>query len=120
MKISEKTEIKLDLKTIVTVIVITASFVGMYFTLKTDIELAKTLPPTEIQRLEYDLKHERIQDRLQDIEVAMEAMFEYCREHEVELHKLDENYNSHVDSKIRNLEKKIHENSSKNKKKKLR
>ena len=120
MKINEKTEIKLDLKTIVTVIVITASFVGMYFTLKTDIELAKTLPPTEIQRLEYDLKNQQVQDRLQDIEMAMEAMFEYCREHELELHKLDENYNSHVDSKIRNLEKRIHANAAKNKKRKLK
>ena len=118
MKINEKTEIKLDLKTIVTVIVITASFVGMYFTLKTDIEIAKTLPPTEIQRLEYDLKQEHVQDRLEDIETALEAMFEYCREHDLELHKLDKNYNSNVDSKIRNLEKKIHANSSKNKKKK--
>jgi hypothetical protein len=52
--------------------------------------------------------------------MAMEAMFEYCREHEVELHKLDENYNSHVDSKIRNLEKKIHASSAKNKKRKLK
>jgi hypothetical protein len=120
MKINEKTEIKLDLKTIVTVIVVTASFVGMYFTLKTDIELAKTLPPTDIQRLEYDLKNKHVQDRIQDIEMAMEAMFEYCREHELELHKLDENYNSHVDSKIRNLEKRIHANAAKSRKKKAK
>ena len=120
MKINEKTEIKLDLKTFVTVIVVTASFVGMYFTLKTDIELAKTLPPTDIQRLEYDLKIKHVQDRLQDIEMAMEAMFEYCREHELELHKLDESYNSHVDSKIRNLEKRIHANAAKSRKKKAK
>ena len=118
MKINEKTEIKLDLKTIVTVIVVTASFVGMYFTLKTDIEIAKTLPPTEIQRLEYDLKEERVESRFEDIETALEAMFEYCREHDLELHKLDKNYNSHVDSKIRNLEKRIHVNATKNKKRK--
>ena len=38
MKINENTEIKLDLKTVISVIVITASFVGMYFTLQSDIE----------------------------------------------------------------------------------
>ena len=56
MKISESTEVKLDLKTIISVIIITASFVGMYYTLQKDIEEAKHLPPSEIKRLEYDLK----------------------------------------------------------------
>ena len=58
MKISESTEVKLDLKTIISVIIVTASFVGMYYTLQKDIEEAKKLPPAEIQRLEYDLKEE--------------------------------------------------------------
>ena len=58
MKIGESTEFKIDLKTVISIIVITASFVGMYYTLQADIEEAKSLPPTEVTRLEYELKEE--------------------------------------------------------------
>ena len=115
MKINEKTEVKLDLKTVVAVIVITASFVGMYFTLKTDIELAKALPQNEIKRLEYDLKAEAIEFRLEQVEEGIETMIQLGLELDKELHKLDKNYSSGIDSKIRNLEKKIY---TKNKNKK--
>ena len=115
MKITEKTEVKLDLKTVVAVIVITASFVGMYFTLKTDIELAKALPQTEIKRLEYDLKAEAIEFRLEQVEDGIETMIQLGLELDKELHKLDKNYSSGLDSKIRDLEKKIY---TKNKNKK--
>ena len=115
MKINEKTEIKLDLKTIVAVIVITASFVGMYFTLKTEIELAKALPQNEIKRLEYDLKAEAIEFRLEQVEDGIETMIQLGLELDKELHKLDKNYSSGIDSKIRDLEKRIY-SKTKNKK----
>ena len=51
MKISENTSVQLDLKTVIAIITITASFVGMYYTLQADIEEAKKLPPTEVKRL---------------------------------------------------------------------
>ena len=35
---------------------LTTTLVGMYYTLQDDIALAKTLPPVEVGRLEYDLK----------------------------------------------------------------
>jgi len=57
-KISENTNIQLDLKTVVAIIMVTASFVGMYYTLQADIEQAKKLPPIEVTRLEYELKEE--------------------------------------------------------------
>jgi len=57
-KISENTNVTLDLKTVIAIITITASFVGMYYTLQADIEEAKKLPPTEVKRLEYDLKEQ--------------------------------------------------------------
>jgi len=57
-KISENTNIQLDLKTVVAIIMVTASFVGMYYTLQQDIEEAKKLPPIEVTRLEYELKEE--------------------------------------------------------------
>ena len=57
-KISENTNIQLDLKTVVAIIMVTASFVGMYYTLQADIEQAKKLPPIEVTRLEYELKEQ--------------------------------------------------------------
>jgi len=58
MKIGEDTSIKIDLKTIVAIIMITSTFVGMYYTLQADIEVAKNEPKAVIERLEYDLKEE--------------------------------------------------------------
>ena len=45
MKISESAEFKIDLKTVVSIIVVTSMFVGMYYTLQADIEEAKKMPP---------------------------------------------------------------------------
>jgi len=58
MKISESTEFKIDLKTVIGIIMLTTTLVGMYYTLQEDIRLAKTLPPVEVTRLEYELKEE--------------------------------------------------------------
>jgi len=58
MKISENTEFKIDLKTVIGIIMLTITLVGMYYKLQEDIALAKTLPPVEVTRLEYELKEE--------------------------------------------------------------
>ena len=71
MKISENTEFKIDIKTVIAIIMLTTTLVGMYYTLQDDIEAAKNLPPVEIGRLEYDLKekwnHENIEDMLERV-----------------------------------------------------
>jgi hypothetical protein len=67
-KISENTNIQLDLKTVIGIIMVTASFVGMYYTLQADIEEAKKLPPTEVKRLEYDLKQQWQTEHIEDLE----------------------------------------------------
>ena len=51
LKIGEDTAIKIDLKTIVAIIMITSTFVGMYYTLQADIEVAKNDPKEAIERL---------------------------------------------------------------------
>tara|TARA_Y100000389_G_C17465492_1_gene525134 strand:- start:4784 stop:5191 length:408 start_codon:yes stop_codon:yes gene_type:complete len=56
MKISENTEFKIDIKTVIGIIMFTTTIVGMYYTLQEDIAEAKTLPPVEVSRLEYELK----------------------------------------------------------------
>ena len=123
MKINENTELKLDLKTVIAVIVITASFVGMYFTLQSAIEEAKKLPPSEINRIEYDLKHESINNEILDInerideaEEVLETMFKLGVELDKELHKLDKDYDNEMDTKIKEVERRIMSNNSKKKK----
>ncbi len=58
MKISENTEFKIDIKTVIAIIMFTTTIVGMYYTLQEGIAEAKTLPPVEVTRLEYELKEE--------------------------------------------------------------
>jgi hypothetical protein len=77
MKISESTEFKIDLKTVIGIIMLTTTLVGMYYTLQEDIQLAKTLPPVEIERLEYDLKEQwnkqNIDELIERVDVLEEA-----------------------------------------------
>ena len=76
MKVSENTSVQLDLKTVVAIISITASFVGMYYTLQADIEEAKSLPPIEVTRLEYELKEEWNEDMIIQLKDAVEVLEE--------------------------------------------
>ena len=83
MKINENTVLKLDLKTILSIIVLTSSFVGMYYTLQADIEEAKKLPPAEVERLEYDLREEwnekmiiTLSDRINVLEETIDILSE--------------------------------------------
>ncbi len=62
---------------------ITASFVGMYYTLQADIEEAKKLPPIEVERLEYDLKEQwneqsinALKERVDMLEQVDDVVFE--------------------------------------------
>ena len=87
MKINENTELKLDLKTVIAVIVITASFVGMYFTLQSDIEEAKKLPPSEINRIEYDLKQQWQTQHIEKLEEKVDEILFWCREVDKEVYK---------------------------------
>ena len=82
-KISENTNIQLDLKTVIGIIMVTASFVGMYYTLQADIEEAKKLPPIEVTRLEYELKEEwnekmimQLRDRVEMLEQTQSILKE--------------------------------------------
>ncbi len=67
MKISENTEFKIDIKTVIGIIMLTTTLVGMYYTLQEDIALAKELPPVEVGRLEYELKEEWNHKNIEDI-----------------------------------------------------
>ena len=78
MKIEENTEFKLELKTIISIIVLTSTFMGMYYTLQGDIEEAKKLPPAQIERLEYDLKEEWNEQHIKRLEDRVMLLEECC------------------------------------------
>ena len=80
MKIGENTEFKLELKTIISIIVLTSTFMGMYYTLQGEIEQAKKMPPAEIKRMEYDLKQEWQTKHIEDLEEKIDEILHWCRE----------------------------------------
>ena len=86
MKIGEGTEFKIDLKTIVSLIVVTASFVGMYYTLQDDIADAKALPEAVIDRIEYDLKQDWHTNHINRLEKEVEELRDWCREIDAQMY----------------------------------
>ena len=63
-KISENTELTLDLKTLIIIVSFIVTVVGMWFALQKDIDLAKELPKPEVSRTEYDLKDQLIRETI--------------------------------------------------------
>ena len=82
-KISENTELKLDLKTLVIVITFVVTVVGMWFAIQADIQLAKELPEPEVSRTEYDLKDQLIRETIMNTQEKVE-------ENSGKLDKIDE------------------------------
>ena len=111
MKISENTEFKIDIKTVIGIIMLTTTLVGMYYTLQEDIALAKELPPVEIGRLEYDLKeewnHENIEDileRVNMLEQVDDVIFE-----EINVLSILIKDGTESDGKLQELQKRLEE-----------
>ena len=63
-KISENTELTLDLKTLIIIVSFVITVVGMWFAIQADIQLAKELPEAEVSRTEYDLKDQLIRETI--------------------------------------------------------
>ena len=82
-KISEETEVKLDLKTIGIIVFGAISLAGMWFSLTKEIELAEELPKPSISRTEYDLKDQLIRE-------TIENTAEQVQENSEKLDKIDE------------------------------
>jgi len=87
-EVSENSKFVLSLKSLAAIIVIVASFIGMYYSLSMEIEAAKelpvvTIPDPEITRQELDLKLELISttvmgnaEKLDKIETQVEKIEE--------------------------------------------
>ena len=82
-QLSEKTKVTLDLKTLGLIGAGIVSLATMWFTLQSDIALAKELPAPVIDRVEYDLKDELIRQTILDTQDDVESMKE-------QLNKIDE------------------------------
>ena len=64
MKVSESTEVTVDLKTVAIVISYVVTVVGMWFALQGEIEEAKRLPEPVVSRTEYELKDKLIRETI--------------------------------------------------------
>ena len=71
-KISENTELTLDLKTLIIIVSFVVTVVGMWFALQKDIDLAKELPKPEVSRTEYDLKDQLIRETIMNTQDKVE------------------------------------------------
>ena len=111
MKLGENTEVKLDLKTIIGIIMITSTFVGMYYTLQSDIEVAKNEPAAQIERLEYDLKEQWNAEHIETLESKVEGLIEIVKSLDEELHSIlvDQNNISESDDEFEELNKRLEE-----------
>lgn len=73
MKLDDKTQLTLDLKTIAIIISFVVSLSGMWFAIQADIELAKKLPKPEVSRTEYELKDQLIRETIMATQEKVEA-----------------------------------------------
>ena len=110
-KISENTSVQLDLKTVIAIISITASFVGMYYTLQADIEEAKTLPPVEVTRLEYELKEKWNEDMIMQLKERVEVLEETTDilKEEIKITSAMIQDGTEADSKFEDLQRQLEE-----------
>jgi hypothetical protein len=82
-KISENTEVTLDVKTLIIIISFVVSVAGIYFALQKDIQIAKELPKPQVTRTEYDLKDQLIRETIINTQ-------EKVQENSKKLDKIDE------------------------------
>ena len=86
-KISENTELTLDLKTLLIIVAFVVTVVGMWFALQADIAEAKMLPKNEwnpeweeklpgpdVTRMEFDMKDQNIRITIQNTEKAVDEL----------------------------------------------
>jgi len=90
-QISEETKVTLDLKTLGLIGAGIVSLATMWFTLQSDIALAKELPAPVIDRVEYDLKDELIRQTILDTQDDVESMKEQLDKIDERLYEIQKN-----------------------------
>jgi hypothetical protein len=87
-KISENTEVKLDLKTIGMIIGFTISLATMWFTLKSDIALAMERPVPQVTATEFQYKDEIIRNAIMDTQEDVKEMKELLSKLDARVYEL--------------------------------
>ena len=90
-QLGEDTKVTLDLKTIGMIVAFVVTLAGMWFTLQSDIALAKELPEPVIDRTEYDLKDELIRQTIMDTQDDVEEMKEKLDKIDERLYEIQRN-----------------------------
>ena len=90
-QIGEDTKVTLDLKTIGMIVTFIVMLAGMWFTLQADIAEAKELPLPEIDRIEYDLKDELIQQTIMDTQDDVDKILEEIEKIDERLYEIQKN-----------------------------
>ena len=72
-EISKDSKFTLSLELIVILCGVVVTTAGMWFTLQSEIEEAKKLPPAEVSRTEYDLKDQLIRETIMNIQEKVDA-----------------------------------------------
>jgi|TARA_R100000030_G_scaffold69389_1_gene53174 hypothetical protein len=89
-KISEDTNVTLDLKTIGMIVGFTVSLVTMYFSLKADIANAAELPKPEVTQVEFSYKDQLTRTVVEGVQADMTTIKEDVKEIKLQLEKMDE------------------------------
>ena len=73
-ELNENTTFKLSIKTIIGLVIGISTLMAMWFTLKAEIDVAKTLPEPEITKIEYELKDELIRSTIMNTQDDVEEI----------------------------------------------
>ena len=90
MKISESTNLTLDIKTIVLLLGGIVSLSATYFTLQAEIEVAKTLPEMPISEKEFELKDALIRQTILNNGTQLKTQQKHLNKIENKIDKIDE------------------------------
>lgn len=71
-ELSKDSKFSISIETLAALGVAIATIIGMWYSLQSDIDEAKRLPPSEVSRTEYDLKDELIRSAIINIESRVE------------------------------------------------
>lgn len=71
-EISKDSKFSISIETLGALAVGIATVIGMWYSLQSEIELAKQLPPSEVSRTEYDLKDQLIRETIMNTQEKVE------------------------------------------------
>jgi hypothetical protein len=73
-KLNEETTLNLKIETIGGIAVLIFTLASMWFMLQSDIAEAKTLPKSEVSKIEFDMKDENVRSSIKNIEKTVDEI----------------------------------------------